>query len=66
MEKPKPIVESLVSCDVCRKEIPQSAVFTPEAADYVGAFCGLECYQKFLEDAGAPAIREKVGKNKER
>lgn len=65
MEKPKPIVEALVSCDVCRKEIPQSAVFTPEAADYIGAFCGLECYQKFLEGTSPSATREKSGKNKE-
>jgi len=66
MERPKPTVEALVSCDVCRKEVPQSAVFTPEAADYIGAFCGLECYQKFLEEASGSATREKAGKNKER
>lgn len=59
VEKPKPTAETLVSCDVCRKEIPQSAVFTPEAAEYIGTFCGLECYQKFLEEAGRPATREK-------
>ena len=66
MEKPKPTVEALVSCDVCRREIPQSAVFTPEAADYIGAFCGLECYQKFLEEAGQSATRGKAGKNAEK
>lgn len=66
MEKPKPTVEVLVSCDVCRKEIPQSAVFTPEAADYIGAFCGLECYQQFMEESGRLGTLGKAGKNTER
>lgn len=66
MEKPKPTVEALVSCDVCHKEIPPSAVFSPEAADYIGAFCGLECYQEFLGEAGRSATRGKAGKNAEK
>ena len=66
MEKLKPIVDALVSCDLCHKEIPQSAVFSPEAADYIGAFCGLECYQTFLEGADRSATRGKAGKNTEK
>ncbi len=37
-----------ITCSVCRKEIPISAAFTPEGADYVGQFCGIECYEEFV------------------
>lgn len=36
-----------VDCCVCCKEIPLDAAFTPEGAEYVEHFCGLECYQRF-------------------
>ena len=49
MEKFKPIPAQL-SCDVCLREIPRSAAMTVEGADYVGEFCGLECYQEFLKE----------------
>ncbi|GEI45238.1 DUF3330 domain-containing protein [Escherichia coli] len=29
------------------QEIPLDAAFTPEGAEYVEHFCGLECYQRF-------------------
>ncbi len=35
------------SCCVCCKEIPLDAAFTPEGAEYVEHFCGLECYRHF-------------------
>ena len=35
------------SCCVCCKDIPLDAAFTPEGAEYVEHFCGLECYQRF-------------------
>lgn len=44
----KSTTSRLVECEVCLKEIPESAVFTPEGAEYVGHFCGIECYQVFL------------------
>lgn len=50
----KPIApsgEPIVSCDVCRKEVPLSAAFTPEGAEYVEHFCGIECYQQFVAEA---------------
>jgi hypothetical protein len=28
-------------------QIPLDAAFTPEGAEYVEHFCGLECYQRF-------------------
>lgn len=55
-----PSAEPAIACDVCRKEIPLSAAFTPEGAEYVEHFCGLECYQAFVaetrkrEGGGAP------------
>lgn len=36
-----------VSCIVCLKEIPLSAALTPEGGDYIGQFCGIECYEHF-------------------
>jgi len=36
-----------VSCSVCLKEIPLSAALTPEGGDYIGQFCGIECYEQF-------------------
>ncbi|HCP6295269.1 TPA: DUF3330 domain-containing protein [Escherichia coli] len=39
--------ELSTSCCVCCKEIPLDAAFTPEGAEYVEHFCGLECYQRF-------------------
>ena len=44
------------SCCVCCKEIPLDAAFTPEGAEYVEHFCGLECYQRF--QARAKALNE--------
>ncbi|CRF89585.1 Transposon Tn21 modulator protein [Salmonella enterica subsp. enterica serovar Typhi] len=35
--------EPSTSCCVCCKEIPLDAAFTPEGAEYVEHFCGLEC-----------------------
>lgn len=45
----------LVSCDVCRKEVPLSVALVPEAADYVAHFCGLDCYEKWKKQSERPA-----------
>ncbi len=37
----------LISCDVCRKEIPRSAAQTYEGEEYVMHFCGLDCYNQW-------------------
>ena len=42
---------SMIACDVCRKELSPSAVFTPEGVEYVQHFCGIECYQQFLAES---------------
>ncbi len=39
-----------VPCSVCRKEIPLSTALTPQGAEYIGYFCGIECYQEFLAE----------------
>ncbi len=49
IEPPPPVVR--IECSVCRKEIPLSSALTPQGAEYVGYFCGIECYQEFLAEA---------------
>ncbi|EFO2650122.1 DUF3330 domain-containing protein [Escherichia coli] len=34
-------------------EIPLDAAFTPEGAEYVEHFCGLDCYERFQARAKA-------------
>lgn len=43
-----PAANPPIECEMCLKEIPESAAFTPEGSDYVGHFCGIACYQEFL------------------
>jgi EAL domain-containing protein (putative c-di-GMP-specific phosphodiesterase class I) len=47
------VYEPITPCCVCCKEIPLDAAFTPEGAEYVEHFCGLECYQRFQARAEA-------------
>lgn len=47
-----------IPCSVCRKEIPLSAALTPQGSDYVGHFCGIECYEQFT-------IQHRTGKPEE-
>ncbi len=54
--------EPSTSCCVCCKEIPLDAAFTPEGAEYVEHFCGLECYQRFRWRG--PALRPKPASNR--
>ena len=43
----KPGDATLVSCEVCLKEIPKSEATVAEAVDYFVYFCGSDCYQKW-------------------
>jgi hypothetical protein len=48
--KPQPRAQSqseLVSCDICKKEVPLSEAKNFEAEDYVAHFCGIECYSEW-------------------
>lgn len=47
-----------LECEMCLKEIPESAAFTPEGSEYVGHFCGIECYQAFLRRQREAAARQ--------
>ena len=51
-----PNTASCTTCCVCCKEIPLDAAFTPEGAEYVEHFCGLDCYERF--QARAKALNE--------
>lgn len=48
-----PNTASCTTCCVCCKEIPLDAAFTPEGAEYVEHFCGLDCYERFRARAKA-------------
>jgi YHS domain-containing protein len=50
-----------IPCSMCHKEIPLSAAMTPQGEEYVGYFCGIECYDEFREqkESGAPAKPQK-------
>lgn len=50
--------EPTANCCVCCKEIPLDAAFTPEGAEYVEHFCGLDCYERF--QARAKTVAEPV------
>jgi EAL domain-containing protein (putative c-di-GMP-specific phosphodiesterase class I) len=39
--------EPTIACCLCCREIPLDAAFTPEGAEYVEHFCGLDCYRRF-------------------
>ncbi len=48
-DRPK-MPEQQIACAICRKEIPLSSAFTPQGAEYIGFFCGIECYEEFLAE----------------
>ena len=56
----KPVEATLVSCQVCLKEVPKSEAAVPEAVDYFVYFCGSDCYQKWNDER--PRV-ELVGKS---
>jgi hypothetical protein len=43
----RPVEATLVTCEVCLKEIPKSEATVAEAADYFVYFCGPDCYHKW-------------------
>ncbi|TAK80389.1 MAG: DUF3330 domain-containing protein [Betaproteobacteria bacterium] len=44
-----------VFCEVCLKEVPKSEAAMAEARDYVAYFCGLGCYQKWIDQRSPEA-----------
>lgn len=41
------VEERLLTCEVCLKEIPGSAVIGEEVDDYVYYLCGADCYNEW-------------------
>ncbi|MGP7540974.1 DUF3330 domain-containing protein, partial [Klebsiella pneumoniae] len=48
-----PNTASCTTCCVCCKEIPLDAAFTPEGAEYVEHFCGLDWHCCKVSDEAA-------------
>ena len=48
-EKLFPTEPTLIDCEVCFEEIPDSVAMTEEGEDYVVHFCGLDCYAAWKE-----------------
>lgn len=42
---------TIMSCDICLKEIPSDAVRLSDAQDYVHHFCGLNCLEAWQKQA---------------
>jgi hypothetical protein len=57
-----PSGEPTITCATCFNEVPLSAAFTPEGAEYVEHFCGIECYQRFVAEAKRRAAADPAGK----
>lgn len=55
-----PATNPPIECEICLKEIPESAAFTAEGSEYVGHFCGIECYQEFLRKRREAGSRQDV------
>lgn len=51
----------LIECEICLREVPITEATSPEAADYVVYFCGLECYDKWMNQDKKP--EDQVGKS---
>ena len=48
-EKPVPTEPTLIDCEICFKEIPDSVATTEEGEDYIVHYCGLDCYAAWKE-----------------
>ena len=51
-DRPK-MPEQQIACSICRKEIPLSSALTPQGAEYIEYFCGIECYEEFMTEQKA-------------
>ncbi len=53
-----------IACSVCLKEIPLNLADTPVGADYVGHYCGIECYEEFAARQKVEAAAQPGGNQK--
>jgi Domain of unknown function (DUF3330) len=47
------VMPDRIACTVCQHEIPASEALVAEATDYVVYFCGLDCYERWRNQAGS-------------
>ncbi len=57
-----PIAPAMIACAVCRKEIPLSSALTPQGAEYVSYFCGIECLAEFQAERQSTAASDESEK----
>jgi hypothetical protein len=50
MMKTQAVDEIKVSCETCLNEVPRSGAMSAEVAEYVAHFCGLDCYEEWMEN----------------
>ena len=43
---------TVISCEVCLKEVPADSAKVTDAQDYVHHFCGLDCLEIWQKQAG--------------
>jgi len=46
-----------MTCVGCEREVPLSEAVVPEASDYVAYFCGLDCYERWRNQAERSLVR---------
>jgi hypothetical protein len=54
--------ETVIACDVCKKEIPKAAALHPEGEEYVLNFCSIECLDYWKKEQD----KNEAGKKKEK
>ena len=42
--------DAIISCDICKKEIPTSVAVSMEGKEYVFHFCGPDCRDHYFEE----------------
>jgi len=47
---------SQASCEVCEREVPLSEAVAREASDYMAHFCGLQCYERWRQQAALSLV----------
>lgn len=49
-----------VFCAVCLRQVPRSAAAMDEARDYVAYFCGLDCYDKWVDAHSPESVEHEI------
>jgi hypothetical protein len=54
---------TVLSCEVCLKEIPADAIKVTDTQDYVHYFCGLDCLQIWQKQSGNQQAAKPAGRS---